>query len=198
MSPKFSLGVALGFAAIVIARNKPHGRAVLRPPVPAQPTPATPDTDALDNRLAAVEADLDHADRLILEQAKAEAARAFRPVNVLSASALSARLAQMERQAAAARGALEAFLSTSSPSIAACRETLETWIAELPERVNQTTRESAQQPPELALDLPPAPEGSPAPAGTASNGLAPRLARQAEAIADLTVQAAALKGQLSP
>jgi len=200
MSPKFSLGVALGFAATVILKNKPHRQAMRSSP-PADAIPENGPFDAFGSRLAAIEADLDESDRVILEQSKAAATRAFRPSKAVSPAALSARLAQNERKSAAARREIEAFVVAAQRATAACREPLEAWINELPARVAENLKglsheETSADGPKL--QLPALPEHDPAAAQPSDGrgGLAPRLVHQAGEIADLAGKAVALRNQM--
>lgn len=147
MSPKFSLGVALGFAATVIFKNKPHRKAL-------QAAHALePD---LQIRLAAVEAQLEQTDQLILRQAKWVAARAFRPPQAGSIAALSQRRAENQRRIESLRQAIDSFAADSRCAIAASRETVEAWLKELPARLAASADETTfEEPPPLQLPAPP-------------------------------------------
>ena len=196
MSPKFSLGVALGFFAAMLVKHKPH-----RPHAPGRVAP--PDVPKVTriageaqtaSRLAAIEATLDQCDRVILEQSKAAAARAFQQ------SAPDNGRLPVERNLASFRQEVDVFLAASQRATAACRESVAAWTGEVPgeiqTRIKAEPLTSSEEP---DLDLPPVPptESAPAEPSSAAGALAERLGQQALAIADVTAKTTALHQRLA-
>jgi hypothetical protein len=217
MAPKFSLGIAMGFVAGIIWKNRPYRSALQQltlnndppqrdvPPVLPTTIPELPET--IDRRIAAIEGHLDQADRVILDQSRAAAAKAFRPpTKAATAAPLKARMALAERQIEVLRRETSEYPASLDTAASALREQVKTWSRNLPTLVQEQfeAASAADALPEIELPLPhPAseeppnagPRSSPVPPGIMTK-LSERLAAQSSAIDNLANNAANRRSRL--
>ncbi len=194
MSPKFTLGIALGFTASVIWKNRPYRHALrgrLRPEVP----------ELIQQRIAAVETRLSRADQVILQQARA-AAKAYRPAKPPDSGPLSRRFATIESDLEAFRHEMKEFPELLERASAKLRGQLGPWIESLPAFVAKQVHEEPSIEtalPQADLDLPKAAGEEPAPAAAHPavwTRLAERLVAQNRAVDELAHQASAIRARL--
>lgn len=202
----------MGFVAGIIWKNRPYRSALQQltlsndPPQrdvsPVLPTtiPELPET--IDRRIAAVEGRLDRADRVILEQARAAAAKAFSPpTKAATAAPLKARMALAERQIEVLRREASEYPASLDSAASALREQVETWSRSLPALVQKQfeAASAADALPEIELPLPhPASEEPPkaGPRPAIMTKLSERLAAQSSAIDNLANNAANRRSRL--
>ena len=183
MSPKFSLGVAVGFMAAVIFKNRPYRQALTEAGEGRR-------ADALEGRLCAIETLLDQGDALLLQRAR-DAARAFRPAQ-RSGSDITALRQDLARFSRVAVQSAEDF-----------RRQLDSWSQELPAWIQDAVlarpAEAVFGQVDLSLPAPPPDAESPqaAPAVTPLEGMLQRLVRQRQEMDGLGEEAVALERRLA-
>jgi hypothetical protein len=194
MTPKFTLGIALGFTASVIWKNRPYRDALrgrLRPEVPK----------LIQDRIAAVEARLEQADRVILQQSRA-AAKAYRPAKPPDSGPLSRLFVTIGSDLEAFRQEVKALPELFERGSAELRGQLDPWIESLPALVTKQIHEEPSGEtafPQVNLDLPKAAAEEPAPAAPHPAlwaRLAERLAAQNRAVDEVAQQAIAIRARL--
>lgn len=185
MSPKFSLGVAVGFITAAIFKNKPYRHALTEASEGRR-------ADALEGRLCAIETLLDQGDALLLQRARDAAARAFRPAQ-RSGSDITALRQDLDRFSRAAAQSAQDF-----------RGQLHSWGEELPAWIDEAvltwrTAEAASDKIDLLLPAPPTDAGSPeaGPADMPLEGMLQRVVRQRQEIDGLAREAEALQRRLA-